>query len=679
MKLSWNWIKDYVAVSAPVEAVAERLTMAGLEVKKIEKVGSDYRLETEITSNRPDWLSHIGVAREIAALYDKPLKIPKIPKIKRTKTASSFSVQTPDKKWCSCYTGTVLEGLSQVRTPDRMRERLETCGLRSINFIVDVTNYVLLECGQPLHAFDLEKLSGTVILARRAKAGEQMTAINGAMCKLTPEDCVIADESKAVAIGGVMGGRESEVSDQTKNILIESAYFSPAAIRKTSKRLKLASDSSYRFERGVDPLGVDWARERAVSMIADFCKPAAVGLILKSGSAPVRRKKVILELDEVPEVLGVVISVGKIKTILNRLGIKAVQKGQKIITEAPAFRGDIEQPADLIEEIARINGYDKIPETLPTISMVESKSDPVLEIQEKVRNHCAGLGLQEVVTFSVVDPDLAVLIDNDTTNHVRIDNPRNQDLTLMRPNFILSLLQVIRHNLNTGVPSVAIFEIGNRYWFSGKELPIEDRTLAVAFAGETPVHWMNKVREYGFFHLKGIFESGLSLFKIGADHFFPEDRPYFITGESFKIVSKNNKIGEFGSIRREKSEPLGIEKPVYFGEISLSQLAKIGRPLAAFQELDKHPSVVRDLSLLVEGKVQSNQLIGVIRSMGKDMIRQVDVFDLYRGGNIEKGKQSISFRITYQAGNRTLQNEEVNALHFSIVDSLSKQFSAKLH
>lgn len=679
MKLSWNWLKDYVTVSASVEAVAERLTMAGLEVKKIEKVGSDYRLETEITSNRPDWLSHIGVAREIAALFNKQLKLPKISKVARGKTNTDVTVHTPDKKWCPYYSGTVLEGLSSVPTPNQMRERLEVCGLRSIHFIVDVTNYVLLECGQPLHAFDLARLSGNQISARRARSGEQMTAINGTVCKLDGNDCVIADEAKTVAIGGVMGGQESEVSTQTKNILIESAYFTPSAIRKTSKRLKLASDSSYRFERGVDPLGVDWARERAVSLIAELCKPKAVGQVLKSGKAPVIHKKVLLAIDDVVRVLGVSISSARMKQILNRLGIRTAQSGKNLVSAVPSFRNDIVQSVDLIEEIARIDGYDKIPETLPRISMTEPKSNSVLKLQENIRDFCMGLGLQETVTFSIINPDDAVKVDADQTNHVRIHNPRNQDLTLMRPNFMVSMLQVIRQNLNAGAPSVALFEIGNRYWNSGKELPIEDRTLAFALSGETAGHWMNKIRDYNFFHLKGISEALLAPFKINDESFVAQDRPYFIPGEGFKIIVNGRKIGELGSIRREKLVSFDIEKSVYFGEISLTELAEIKVSRTVFRDFDKFPKTKRDLSMVVGDQIASAQLIGAIQSLGKSLIRNIEVFDLYRGGNIEKGKKSISFRITYQAGDRTLQNEEVNALHFSIVESLTDQFSAKLH
>ena len=678
MKLSWNWLKDYVSTSISAQAAAECLTAAGLEVKKIEKVGNDYMLETEITSNRPDWLSHIGVAREIAALYNKPLKIPKLSKIRRTKTAACFSVKTPEKKSCPYYTGTILEGLSVVKTPEEMRDRLQVCGVRSINFIVDVTNYVLLECGQPLHAFDLEKLNGSTISARKAMPGEQITAINGSVYKLDQADCVIADEKKPVAIGGVMGGSESEVSDNTRHILIESAYFAPGVIRKTSKRLKLASDSSYRFERGVDPLGVDWARERAISLIAESCKPSAVGFVLKSGAAPIKKKKVTLEISEVSQVLGVEIAASKSKRILNQLDIPCTQKGGKLIANVPSFRGDIGQSVDLIEEIARIYGYGKIPATLPGISIVEPRSNPLLDLQEQCRDWCAGFGLQEAVTFSMINPDAALLVDKDQSNWVRIDNPRNNQLTLMRPNFVSSLLQVVRHNLNAGVPSAAIFEVGNRYWSSGKELPIEDRTLAIALSGETPLHWMDKIREYHFFHLKGMFDSILGKFGDGIERRPAHNRPFLIPGEGFEIRSGTKKIGEFGSIRKQCLESFDIEKPVFFGEISLTELSGIERSPALFRELDKYPKVTRDLSVMIEDKISSRELIEAVRSCGSHLIRAVDVFDLYRGGKLPKDRKSISLRITYQSGERTLETVEVNTLHFSIIEQLSKRFHATL-
>ena len=354
MKVSFNWLKDYVKVKAAPERLAEELTMSGLEVKKIDRVSDDVIFETEITTNRPDWLSHIGVAREIHAMTGNSFSLPPIKIKPQAKAESVFAILTPDRDLCPYYSAVLLEDVSWEKTPDFIKTRLEVCGIRSINFIVDVTNFVLLEFGQPLHAFDAELLNGDTISARRAKEGEKITAIDGAVYQLNRNDLIIADLKGPIAIGGVMGGKNSEVNLSTKHILLESAFFSPASVRATARRLALASESSYRFERRVDPAGVDQARDRAVYLIAQHAKIGRLSPVFRGGKLPVRPVSISFAYSEVRKLLGTEIPQSKGKSYLTRLGLRVTGAGKKWSVKIPSFRPDLARPVDLIEEMARL-------------------------------------------------------------------------------------------------------------------------------------------------------------------------------------------------------------------------------------------------------------------------------------------------------------------------------------
>ncbi len=679
MKLSWNWLKDYTPVSKPAQLVAERLTMAGIEVKRVEKVGDDFLLETEITSNRPDWLSHIGVAREIAALFRVPLKLPRLSKRKPDASAQTFSVQTLEFDLCPFYSAAVLEGVGAAKTPDWMKRRLELCGLRLIQFVVDVTNYVLLECGQPLHAFDLTKLNGSRIVARRAQKNERFLAINGVAYELSTDDCVIADAKGPAALGGIMGGLESSMAESSRHILIESAFFKSSAIRKSSRRLKLASESSYRFERGVDPLGVDFARERTIDLITQYARVSKVGRPLRSGKLPLRPKQIRCSMDQIGQILGLSISPSETKSIISKLGATVRSAGSNSIRcEAPSFRLDLNEPVDLIEEVARIHGYEKIPETMPSMYPIEQLSSPTLKLSEEIRALLRGFGLNEAVTFSIIDPDVLEKIGSRKEEWVRILNPRNRQLTLMRPTFILNFLQVIKQNLNVGAKSIRIFEIGNCYWRQDNGLPREERTAAFAFCGETPLHWLNHPRPYGFYDLKGLVEVLSGRLRRPVEFRTTTIPDSLVPGEALEVVCGGVSLGCIGMVAEKSSRLLDIEKPIYFGEISVAKLAQIPMEPVRPKEVPKYPFIERDLSVIVDRDVTSQDIADRIKTAGGGLVRGVNVFDAYQGNRLPADKKSLAFRICYQSLDKTLQAEEVNQLHFSVVDELAKRFGAML-
>lgn len=683
MKLSWNWVKEYVVIKKTPHEAARRLTAIGVVVERVEKIDGDFLLEAEITANRPDWLSHIGVAREISAVFGVPFRLPVNEIGPIGKPGRMLRVEVKDPSVCPFYSGMILENTGLVKTPEWMVKRLEICGIRSVQFLVDITNYVLLECGQPLHAFDLGRLHGERIIARRARAGETMVAIDGSVCELKQTDAVIADEKGAVALGGVMGGKESEVSDETRHIFLESAYFLPSAIRRTSRRLKLASESSYRFERGVDPAMVDFARNRAVHLIKKLAGVDCVGKPFRAGRLPLNARRIELETGKIKKILGPVsVSLHDAQKFFRRLHIPTAAKGKKLICSIPSFRSDLTISEDLIEEIARIYGYDNIPETVPAIQTSEPVANPILELADKSRDLCVGMGLHEAVTFSLVDPARYECLHGRKDQWVSIHNPRNQQLTLMRPTFIGSFLDVIKHNLNVGVKSVSIFEIGNRYLDLGGTLPLEERMLMIGLAGFKPSGWLDPKRDFQWHDLKGILMVLLERLRgIDAPEFresVPDGWLFLVPPQSFEIFCKGEWVGAFGLVEPRVCARFDIEKPVFYGGLSLTALAKLSESKRFYREIPRYPAVERDIALVVDEQVRADDLRACIVELGKNLTRKIELFDVFRGGKLPPGKKSIAFRIFYQSSERTLEAREVNELHFFVADTLNKRFKAEL-
>ena len=681
MKVSFNWLKDYVKVKAAPERLAEELTMSGLEVKKIDRVSDDVIFETEITTNRPDWLSHIGVAREIHAMTGNSFSLPPIKIKPQAKAESVFAILTPDRDLCPYYSAVLLEDVSWEKTPDFIKTRLEVCGIRSINFIVDVTNFVLLEFGQPLHAFDAELLNGDTISARRAKEGEKITAIDGAVYQLNRNDLIIADLKGPIAIGGVMGGKNSEVNLSTKHILLESAFFSPASVRATARRLALASESSYRFERRVDPAGVDQARDRAVYLIAQHAKIGRLSPVFRGGKLPVRPVSISFAYSEVRKLLGTEIPQSKGKSYLTRLGLRVTGAGKKWSVKIPSFRPDLARPVDLIEEMARLYGYDRIPETLPLAQPLEPRVDPVLKLEEEVRRLCVSLGFFEAITFSLVDSTFFDKLKLYENTRVRLINPQNKELNLMRPSLISGLLASVQRNLYAGETSVWLFEVGNRYLDESgdKKLPQEERMVGLILSGESAGGWLDKKRSAGFYDLKGAIQEFLKRLGIDSVEEGPlEEGALFQAGQGISVSAGGIELGAYGTLSDQARKIYDVDKPVFYGEFSLKNILKAAKLKRTVKDIPKFPSSPRDLTLICSDDLKSEAITKRIRQMAGDLAAKIEVFDCFRGGQIPKGKKSLSFRIFYQAQDRTLENEQVNRLHFSIIDDLNRSFGTEL-
>ncbi len=679
MKISTNWLKDFVTLPPPLERIADHLTMAGLEVKRIEPRPDlkDTIFEIEVTTNRPDWLSHLGVAREIHAVENTGLKTPPFQNPEHRPMPVGWKLDLKEADGCPYYTACLIEGIQHQETPDWMRDRLLAVGLRPINLAVDITNYVLLEVGQPLHVFDADLLRGKEIQIRRAKKDEIFAAINGTRYKLGTEDLVIADKERSVALAGVMGGRDTEVNEKTRNLLLESAFFHPRWVRKTSLRHAVASESSYRFERRVDPEGVDLGRERAIYLFRELTGARAVSAVFKAGRKPTLEKtKIHLSLEQVKKILGMEIKPHQVHSSLTRLGLETKNENpENWVVGIPSFRPDLERPVDLVEEIARIGGYDKIPESLPERPPVEIPAHPLRDLEEKTRDFFAGIGLFETVSFSLTNPRLFESCGFELKNALAIHNPIHQELTLLRPSFLTSLLDILGRNERAGARSVSIFEIANLYSKKGKEGGAgEEKSLGVLLAGEHEAGWGDTKRFLNFFDLKGIIEEYFSFLEIENFHFSPQEFSFFEGGA--QILIGKDPVGYLGALGRKVREKWDFRAKAYFAELSLEKLIHALPKERKFKEFPRYPAVERDLSVVVEEAVPVGEVVGFIKERGEGLIRHIELFDLFRGGRIPKGQKNLAFRLTYQSLERTLLSEEVQRLHEKIAAELARKFRA---
>lgn len=679
MKISINWIRDFVDLPPPLERIAERLTMAGLEVKKLEPTPDrkDVLFEIEVTTNRSDWLSHWGVAREIAAVENLSLRNPAVDSQPNRPLPSGWKIHLKEPEGCPYYSAVYFEGVTQEVTPDFIKDRLAACGLRSVGLLVDITNYVLMETGQPLHVFDADLLRGHEIQVRRAKTGERITAIDGAVLTLDASDLLIADAERGVALGGVMGGKESEVSERTRNILLESAFFHPRWIRQSSRRHGLASESSYRFERRVDPEGVDHARARAVHLIQQYARPRFVSGVLKAGQKPVAaRPRLHLSSAEVEKILGLKIKSHQIASFLTRLGFEVKQdSAESLNVSIPSFRSDVTRSVDLVEEVARLYGYDKIPETLPAREPLLPLPNNQLETEARARQFFSGCGFCEAVTFSLVSE--TGFSSTELKDVVRVPNPQNQELCLMRPTLLTSLLPVVGRNIHWGEKTVSLFEIANIYHKAERAAhPKEERVLGLVLWGKfRRKNWSDSERDFTFYHLKGVLEAFLNDEGISPFAFRTHQIPFLTAHGAQRLEIGGQVSGILGQVDPRLAALWEIEEDVFFAEIFLEKLSAHQGP-KRFRGSPRYPAIERDMALIVPETVKAGEIEEHIRALGQGLMVGVELFDLFRGGRVPSGFKNLAFRVTYQSREFTLVSEEIQKLHASVAEKIAQKFQA---
>ena len=678
MKVSYSWLRDYVDTKIDPKRIAHLLTMAGVNVTSCENIGGDYIFELEITANRPDCLSVLGVARELAALLGKSLKTPKElkyrekPKTQSKKQKPAFSITVKNKELCFRYTARIIRDVEVGPSPDWLKNRIISVGLRPVNNIVDITNFVLFETGQPLHAFDLDRVKEGIVV-RRAARGEKIITIDNAQKKMTEDMLVIADESEPIAIAGVMGGSATEVGNMTKNILLESAFFDPISIRRTSRALGVTSESSYRFERRINNCMVAAASERASALIAEIAK-GKIGEFFDVGKKTSYSKKINLNLKKINSILGVDIKYNEAAKILKTLGFSITGKNNSAKITIPGFREDVKNDIDVTEEIARIYGYEKIPVTIPQIVGNTTIREPISLFQETLSRTLIRLGLNEIITYSLINrnkiKDLGVL----ENQIVAIKNPLSIDQEIMRPTLLPGMLEVIAHNFNRRAKQLPLFEIGKTY----KEKQgsyVEEPILSIGLAGIKHDNWKSQKQEYDFFDIKGIFEklldeSGLRgvAFKKGS-----------ISGLSKSVASLAEQggdiVGCLGEVDKNILGKFDIEKNVFYAEIYITKLFNKISLTKRYAPYSRYPSVTRDMSIVMEKSVTSQELESIIKEIGKDLVKGISLMDYYKGKQIPENKRALLYRIEYRSDEKTLSDVEVDRLHSEIKKTISEKLN----
>ena len=684
MRVSLDWLKDYVDVKGGLDKVQQALTMTGLEVTSVINIEKDHIMD--ITPNRPVCLSVMGVAREFAAAIDRSLKVPASIKkayMKKGPGRGSAKVEVLDKKACPRYVGCIIKNVKVGPSPEWLVERLNAVGVRSVNNIVDITNYVLFETGQPLHAFDLDKLEGGKIIVRKAKKGESIVAIDGVKRELEPGMLIIADANSPVAIAGIMGGKLTEISGETKTILLESAYFDPVIVRKAQRKLSLASESSYRFERGVDFGMILAASVRAQEMIKEIAGGRLKGTLTDVGGKILNEKEIELDMDEIPRVLGIEINSADIMDIFKRLDLSPAKKGKsKILVRCPSYRQDLENGIDLIEEIARLYGYDKIPSKIPDFTIqktYEEEKKSELLLAKELKNILCSLSLNEIVTYTLASRSSIEALGISLDGLVRLQNPLSSNQEFMRPSLISEMLEVVSWNLSRGNSPIQLFEMSKIY-LKGKEAGevSEKMRLSIGMCGSTKGNWKDRPRDLEFFDLKGVMETFLP--SIGIMDYKIEKADSFIFRDEISICIKIDKdiIGIAGEVKPSIARKFDIKQKVYLAEIDMEKILQYAQLQRKFMALPRYPSIKRDISILVDDSVSAEDIFDLIKEQGNELVKSVDVFDLYKGQQIQEGKKSLAYTVEYRSDEKTLKDEEVIQIHKNIQDSLVKELGAQI-
>src|SRR5499427_415091 len=673
MRLVLSWLRDFVDVKASAEEIAEIIGLRGFEVASVE----DDVIDFEVTANRPDCLSVVGLAREVATAFQIPFAPTKATAGASVPAGSNerLRVSIDDAGLGPRYVGAVAD-ITPAASPSWMTSRLEAAGVRPISAIVDITNYVLLELGHPMHAFDLARLAGAEVRVRRAKKGEAIRTLDGVDRKLDDEMLVIADRDRAQAVAGVMGGAASEVSSSTTSIVFESAYFKPASVRKTSKKLGLKTEASTRFERGADINGAVAAMQRAIALMELIGAGKVSGPIVDGYPSPRGAVTVHLRRARMNALLGVTVPDGDVSRILRSLGLDVANTADGWDVTAPTFRVDIVREVDLIEEVGRHYGFDRLEATFPALKQPSPAPDPRVGRDQLVRRVLTGAGLSEAMTFGFVEAKAASLVESDAAQLVAIANPLTAKFDTLRPMLIPGLVDAVAHNRRHGRRDVGLFEIGTRFDVRG-----ETRGVALAWTGAASQHWSGGTREVDFFDVKGVLERlGDAL---GAPvRFETATRPYLVAGQSAAVSTDGMPLGFAGLLTPAIADTRGAPRqdPIYVAELDLEALsAGAGVRLESVRPLPRHPFVVRDLSIIVDDTLPGEIIRGTIRAAGEGAIASlvgVRFFDRYQGKGVPNGKVSLSLRFTFQAPNRTLTDAEVQTSFDQVLSALVREHGA---
>ncbi len=711
MNISYNWLRELTKTKLKPRELAERLTMIGLAVEGVHEAGDDFVLDIDLTSNRPDCLSHVGVAREIAAMENARVRLPDSKPQHVARLAEEFtSVEILDKDLCPRYAARVVRGVKIKTSPDWLVQRLEAIGQRPINNVADITNYVLHEMGQPLHAFDLAKLAKQKIIVRRAHKEEKLRTLDGVERVLDAEMLVIADAERAVALAGVMGGEDSEINEATEDVLIESAYFDPSSVRRTARLLGMHTEASHRFERGTDYANVLRAQERSVALICELAGGVATENAIDVYPRPLKRPVVTLRPERVEALTGLRVSPTEMENILTRLGFSECARISSTESEwsfrdgiveempvhlhsamsfvPPTWRVDVSIEEDLVEEIARLTGYEKIATELPA-SSIAGEYQPAERQKRALRSALNDCGFDEAVSFSFIDAKhdgefelVPAFADAEKAEDgfVTLSNSIIEGATRMRPSLLAGLLEAVRHNFNHGTRDVRLFETGRIFAAAGAgELPREREALSlVATGGLTEEGRAGALRELDFYDLKGALEAAADAMNLLPLKFEAASVRHLHEGQAAVIsLSDGKRIGTLGRLAESVAAAYKFRQPVYVAEVDFTDLLGAAEATVIYTPLSRYPSVTRDVSLLVARRIAYADLLRVVHDVNAEYCRDAKLVGTYEGENLPEGKRSVTLRLEYRADERTLRDEEVDEIHARIVGALEEEFDAQ--
>jgi phenylalanyl-tRNA synthetase beta chain len=725
MLISYNWLRELTGTTLTPLELRERLTMVGLAIDAVEELEGDSVLDVEVPSNRPDCLSHIGIAREVSVIDQSKVQSPKSKvadfrsaisdlKSKAIKTegkATDFSsVEIHDPDLCPRYAARIVRGVKIAPSPEWLTKRLGEIGQRPINNIADITNYVLHELGQPLHAFDLAKLKEQRIVVRRARAGEKLQTLDDAERKLDSEMLVIADAVRPVALAGIMGGLDSEISAMTVDVLIESAYFNPDSVRRTARKLGMDTEASRRFERGADCENVLNAQTRCIELICEIAGGIATEDAVDVYPNPLTPRSVPFRSSQVESLTSLHVELEDMTRILTGLGFVQGERGSSLSARedgeskalsfvVPSWRIDVSLEEDMVEEIARHVGYDQIASELPPSSLA-GEYQPAEMKRRDLRRAFRSLGFDEAINFSFIDtahdeqfgllPSLSTNDDKTASAaFVTLENPIIEEARCMRPTLLPGLLESVRHNLNHGIRDVRLFEIGRVFASpsgsgaagAAEDLPREREALGlIATGGTIEQGHVGAARSIDFNEFKGALEAAIDERRLAPLVFSKESFSHLREGQSASIsLPDGPAIGSIGRLAETIAVTYKFRQPVYVAELDLTTLLALEAPPVQYAPLPRYPSVVRDVTLLVDRHVTFAELVKSIHAETIADCRRAMLVGTYEGEKIPESKRSITLRIEYRSDERTLRDEEVEERHRGLIDLLVKKFSAQLH
>jgi phenylalanyl-tRNA synthetase beta chain len=703
MKVVYNWLKDFVDVTASPDDLASRLALSGTNIGGVEKGAHGAVIEAEVSSNRPDCLGHYGIAREISAVYKQPLRIvaPKLAEgSAKSSDAASVDIQAPEL--CGRYTVRVIRGVKVQPSPPWLRERLEASGVASISNVVDVTNYVMLELGHPLHAFDYDKVRDHRIVVRKAKPGEKMHTLDGIERAFDPSICMIADGdgTRAVGIGGIMGGAETEISFSTKNVLVECAWFDPIAIRRATRILKLHTEASTRFGRGADPEMAELASRRAAELILQLAGGELLAGVVDVYPGKRASKKIVVTRAELLRVMGADVPDKQIESSLSALGFAPVRVDQNRGAEGsllaawectqPSWRAEVEREIDLIEEVARIYGLDKFPPRFP-VSRRGAARLPNYEAETRVRERLIGLGYHEIMTIPHVAEERDALFRSPGVQPARLANPLSEEAGVLRSTGLVTMAAALEWNINHGQRNVRLFEIGSQYSLKGSK-SVETRVLTIGATGEAREKDLyDAARAYSFADLKGDLDpigelAGGFQWSAHGGHAVshasaPSGGDWPHVARSGRVALAGEDLGDAGQLARRVADRLKLRQDVFLAELRIEPVYAAVRDLKEsrrYEPLPRFPAVERDFSLLLADGTHFADVDRTIRSLNIDEIASIEAADLFRGKNVPAGKYSLLVRVKFQSRAATLTDAQTADFSARIVAALQNQLGGQL-